>query len=133
MPKTKDKRALSEILKGGLVGCAFFIIFTLVICALLLKVNLSQSAYFPLFMIDSALSGAVSGFVTVRKKRENGLVNGVVVSIIPAVLLLLAMSLAYKGFNIFEMIVAVCCIFGGGVGGIAAVNIKKKRKHYKKR
>ena len=133
MPKTKDKTVLSEFIKGGLVGCAVLVIITIAICSIILKTDLSGDTYFPLLMFASLLSGAVSGFVAVRKRRENGLVNGIAVSIIPAVTVLTAMTVAYNGFSIFEMIVAACCIFGGAVGGIAAVNIKKKRKHLKKR
>ncbi|MBQ2964003.1 MAG: TIGR04086 family membrane protein [Clostridia bacterium] len=133
MPKPKDNSNLTELIKGGLLGTALFIILTLIICSLLLKTDLGKDTYFPFLMLVSALSGIFSGFSAARKKRENGLINGLTASIVPAIIILIAMSLAYKSFSVFELIVAACCLFGGIIGGIAAVNIKKKRKPIKKR
>lgn len=133
MPKAKESTILTELIKGGLIGSVVFVIMTLIMCAVLLKTDLSSNTYLPLLMIISALSGAVSGFTAVRKKRENGLVNGLTASVIPAIIILISMTVAYKGFSVFEMIVAACCLFGGTIGGIGAVNIKKKRKTIKKR
>lgn len=133
MPKSKENNAVTELVKGGLVGSTVFIILTLIMCAVLLKTDLSRNTYLPLLMIISALSGMLSGYSAVRKRRENGLINGLTASIIPAIIMLIAMSVAYKGFNVFEMIIVACCLFGGTIGGIGAVNIKKKRKPIKKR
>ena len=133
MQKPKENNTVTYIVKGGLLGSIVFIILTLIMCAVLLKTDLSRNTYLPLLMIISALSGMISGFSAVRKRRENGLVNGLTSSIIPAIIMLIAMSVAYKGFSAFELIVAACCLFGGIIGGIAAVNIKKKRKPIKKR
>ena len=129
----QKNNAVTDLVKGGLVGSIVFIILTLIMCAVLLKTDLSRNTYLPLLMIISALSGMISGFSAVRKKREKGLVNGLTASIVPAIVILIAMSVAYKGFSVFELIVAACCLFGGGIGGIAAVNIKMKRKSIKKR
>ena len=133
MPKSKENNAVTDLVKGGLVGSIVFIILTLIMCAVLLKTDLSRNTYLPFLMIISALSGMLSGYSAVRKRRENGLVNGLTASIIPAIIMLIAMSVAYKGFSVFELIVAACCLFGGTIGGISAVNIKKKRKPIKKR
>ena len=123
MPKSKESNAVISLLKGGLTGGAVFTALTLIMCSLLLKTDLSRDTYLTLLMIVSALSGLTSGFFAVRKKRENGLVNGLAASIVPAIIMLIAMSAAYKGFSFFELVVAACCLFGGTVGGIAAVNI----------
>lgn len=133
MQKPKENNAVTDLVKGGLVGSIVFIILTLIMCAVLLKMDLSRNTYLPLLMIISALSGMISGFSAVRKRRENGLVNGLTASIVPAIIMLIAMSVSYKGFSVFELIVAACCLFGGIIGGIAVVNIKKKRKPIKKR
>ncbi|MBR3802029.1 MAG: TIGR04086 family membrane protein [Clostridia bacterium] len=133
MPKAKENSVFSEIIKGSLTGTAIFIVLTLSVCWLLLKSDLGRDVYLPLLMIVSAISGIASGFTAVRKKRENGLVNGLAASVIPCVIVLIAMSVAYKGFSVFELIVAPCCLFGGIIGGVAAVNIKKKRKKIKRR
>ena len=133
MPKPKESSNLTELLKGGLFGAITFIILTVIVCWLLLKMNFSKETYFVILMFISSLSGVLSGFASVRKKRENGIVNGLISAIIPMFIMLVSMSVAYKGFSVFEMIVAACCLFGGAIGGIGAVNIKKKRKLIKKR
>ncbi len=133
MQKTKETNVVKDLVKGGLAGGVVFIIITLLMCAVLLKTNLSHNTYLPFLMITSAVSGIISGFTAVRKRRENGLVNGLAASIVPAIIMLTVMSVAYKGFSIFEMIIASCCLFGGIIGGISAVNIKKKKKPIKKR
>lgn len=133
MQKAKDNSAVKEILKGGATGCIAFAIMCLGLCAVLLKAGISRDMYLPLLMITSAVSGLIGGFISVRKKRENGLINGLISSVIPSIMILVSMSVAYKSFSVFELIVLACCLFGGGLGGIAAVNIKKKRKPTKKR
>lgn len=133
MAKAKENSMVINLVKGGLIGSAVFIALTLIICSLLLKTDSSRDTYLPLLMIISALSGITSGYSSVRPKRENGLINGLTASIVPAIIMLIAMSVAFKGFSVFELVVVACCLFGGLIGGISAVNLKKKRKPLKKR
>lgn len=89
----------------------------------------STDYYYILMLISLAAGGFASGFIYCRKKRQKGLVNGLIVSL-AADLLLLILSLILNGFSFDYHIIlsAVCHILMSGAGGIVSVNIRKKSK-----
>ncbi len=128
MQKNKDISFFKEIFKGSLINCLVFVILSFVFALLILKINIDKSNYFILLLLSAAISGSAGGFSAVRKNRENGLVYGAVSSVIPSILLIAAMSVAFSGFTGLELIPAAVSLAAGAVGGIAAVNMKKQKK-----
>ncbi len=132
MQKAKENSSLKDILIGSVAASLAFILISLAMSAVLLKTGAQQSTYLPLLMTVSFVSGLTGGYAAVRKKRKNGLVNGLLASLIPLIFILLLITVANKGFNIFELVICVCCLFGSCLGSVLTVNIKRKRKIKKK-
>lgn len=128
MQKNKDISLAKELLKGSLICAAVFAVMAMLFSFIILKTNMDRSNYFVLLVFSAVLSGVIGGFSAVRKKRENGLIYGLLCSAVPSILLIGVMSIAFNGFSSFELIPAGLCLCGGAVGGIAAVNIKKQKK-----
>lgn len=128
MPKTVNNSYLKSIIKSGLLGSAFIIIMLIISAFILMKLEIGQEFYFVILVLISILSGAVAGFNSARKKRENGLINGLISTFLPSCMLLTGMTAAYKGLSVLELLPIAACMLGGIIGGIAAVNIKSKKK-----
>lgn len=133
MPKAAENTYFSRILKGGLSGIAALILLLFAFAYIFLNFNTDKSFYSVSLLSAAVISGVIAGFVSARKKREKGLQSGIISSAFPAVILIIAMTAAYKSFNVFELVPLFCCIFGGVAGGIAAVNIKSRKKKNKAR
>lgn len=128
MQKNKDISLAKELLKGSLICAAVFAVMAMLFSFIILKTNMDRNNYFAFLVFNALLSGIAGGFSAVRKKRENGLIYGLLSSAVPSILLIGVMSIAFNGFSSFELIPAGLCLCGGAVGGIAAVNIKKQKK-----
>ena len=128
MLKFKDNSHFKEIIKAGFMGIISAAAVLAAFAAVLLKLNMSQNNYIVALVLAAVVSGIVSGFASARKKRENGIANGFMSACMPCAVLVAAMSAAYKGFSAFELVPAAMCIFSGVCGGVAAVNMKRKKK-----
>ncbi len=119
---------LKETLKGSLIGILFAAVMLAVFTFALLKLNITKENYIYILFFTCSVSGMVSGYVSARKKREKGILNGLLAWIVPLLIFIAAMSIAYNGFSFFEFIPASFGILFSMIGGIAAVNIKRKKK-----
>lgn len=133
MPKTVENSNINRLIKAGISGITALILLLLIFAYIFLNFNIDKSIYSIALISAAVISGATAGFISTRKKREKGLLNGIISSAFPAIILFIAMTVAYKGFNVFELVPLLCCIFGGITGGIAAANIKTKKKKNKAR
>lgn len=121
-----DKKQYLQILKGALTGVFLFILTVLIFTLILYKTVISEKSYFPLLLICVIASGFISGYISTRKFRKNGLVNGVLSTLLSSIFLLLSITVANNGFNVFIIIPEIILILSGMSGGITAVNIKRK-------
>lgn len=117
------------VLTGNILGVLLFFIFTAIASAIILKNSLSSSVYFPALLLTGALSGIVAGFVSVLPIRKNGLITGVLSSILTVIAILITAALASeKALGIKAALTAVVAAICCATGGILAANMKKKRK-----
>ena len=133
MPKTVWNANLNILIKGGLSGITVLILLFIIQTYILLNFNFDKSIYSIVLISTAVISGITAGFISTRKKREKGILNGIISSAFPSIVLFIAMITAYKNINVLEFVPLLCCIFGGITGGIAAINIKTKKKKNKAR
>ena len=124
----KNNTNLIHILKGSLIGVALLLSTITISTLAIYKANLSDKTYIPFLTLSIILSGILSGYISTFKIRKNGLVNGAVAALPLAVILLVSMSVANNAFALLMLIPCAIMVVSGAIGGIAAVNIKRKTK-----
>ncbi len=133
MQKQKDISSARLIIKGGLIGIAVFVALSLGFSAVLLKIGMAKDSYFGFLLAAALICGLFSGFFAARQRKEKGLISGILSSLLPIAAILIAMTVSYGGFSVYELIPLLMCLSGSALGGIAAVNMKKKNKKPKQR
>lgn len=117
------------ILTGNVLGVVLFFVFASVASAIILKNSLSSGAYFPILLFVSALSGLAAGFAAVLPIRKNGLIMGLLSSILTVIAIFASAALASgKTPGIKSVLTAVTAAVCCSIGGILAANMKKRRK-----
>lgn len=121
---------LSGIMITSLVGCLLFFILTALFSYLVLQKGISSSLYMPVGLVLGAISAFLNGFAAVRPIKEKGVLYGALTGLIQALLCSVVLFVANggaAGTGIF--ILAAIIILAAAVGGIAAVNLKIKKKY----
>lgn len=136
MGKKKHRREESGIeyvikktLTGSGVMLAVLVVLILVFTQVALKMDMEQK-FLPIFALASAaIAAIVGGFTAIRPTRRNGLLFGAL-SAMPVVIIFLLFMVLMKDVHLGQntLITAVIMPVFAAMGGIAAVNIKKKRK-----
>lgn len=80
----------------------------------------------------SAVCLAVGSFTgaifTAKKKKSQGLLNGLIISFISFIIILLvSLILGGKAFSVISLLHGVIVLLSGGIGGILGVNSKQKQ------
>ncbi len=123
-----DKKQYQQILKGALYGSLLLVIIIFIFTLILYKAVITEKAYLPLMLLCIITSGFVSGYISTRKYRKNGMITGGVSTTISVIMLLIIMIIANKSFDIYMIIPEITMIISGISGGITAVNIKRRIK-----
>lgn len=130
----RDEKQLSspyvKIIIGSSAGCVLCFILIALAAVMALKSGLSSSVYMPLGMFFGALSAFLGGFIAVRPIKQRGALygalSGLLQSLICSVILFVANGYtAGNGIFILSAIIILC----SALGGIAAVNLKIKKRY----
>ena len=118
---------LLKIIKGSIISiiCS---IFLLILYALILTyTNVSESTIVPVTIIITCFSIFLGSFIVAGKIQKNVLINGGLVGLIYVLFIYLLSSLMLYGFslNINSIIMLVCSIIFGMLGGVLGVNLRK--------
>ena len=119
-----------KILIGSLTGGVLFFILVAFAAAAALKSGFSSSLYMPLGIVLGALSAFAGGFIAVRPIKQRGAPYGALTGILQALICAVVLFVAngYKAGNGIFILSAVM-ILCSALGGIAAVNLKIKKKY----
>lgn len=126
----KKGSPFTKIIIAAVLGVAVYFIFIAVFAAFALKSGADNSSYMPAGMVIGAVSALISGFAAVRPIKEKGAVYGALTGLVQALissLVLFIVNHASAGNGIF--ILTAVMIICGMLGGIAAVNMKKRKKY----
>lgn len=131
--RTEEPRSAVRILRpigiGVLVGGCVCMVLLLLFALIFLKVgSIPEQAQTPIVIGISALGAFSAGLVTGRLARQQGLLWGSVAGM-SLFVLLLASSVSFG--NLFSWVALArmgVMVLSGGIGGLIAVNRKRKRK-----
>lgn len=126
----KQSAPFLRIVIAAVSGAVFYFVLIAVFAAFALKSGAGVSSYMPAGLAAGAVSCLFSGFAAVRPIKEKGAVYGSLTGLIQAVvssivLFIVNHASAGNGLFILSAIMMIC----GMLGGIAAVNMKKRKKY----
>ncbi len=99
------------------------------LCIFYLIADINTVLVYPFTVIGLCAGNMLSGYISGRVIRQNGLINGVIYTL-PSTIVILFLSLYLNDFSIgFKMPLSavLLCVFAAS-GGILSVNIKKRAK-----
>lgn len=113
----------------------FLLPFVLLFSALLLAslvsvfIDLEKKLNFPVITVIFSFCTFLSAFLVAGKKREKGLVAGIIYNL-PSVIIILLLSLILNGFSVDLNIILsfVTMLISSALGGVIGVNRKQKAK-----
>ena len=119
-----------KIIIGSAIGTALYFLIVAIAAAAVLKSGTGSSAYLPIGFASGILSGFAGGFAAVRPIKEKGAVFGALSGLGQALLCSVVLfnvnrAAAGSGMLILSLIIIIC----SALGGIAAVNAKRKKKY----
>ncbi len=120
------KYIIIRLLRGAAIGSAAFFLLLLLLAQIILKSDLGDSVLTAAAMASAGIAALVSGFFAVRPIRKNGIPLGAasVIPVIAVTALCCAVAAGGIGKNLlYSVVLMLVC---GAVGGIGAVNMRKK-------
>lgn len=121
------KKTVLSVLKGSAVGTVLFFLLLLLASRAVLRFDLDSALLTVFAFAVAAVAAFAAGFAAVRPTRKNGVPMGAVsaVPILAVVAVAAAITSGSVGRNM--LIAAAIMLVFGAVGGIAAVNFRKKK------
>lgn len=121
---------ISKIIIGAAVGSILYFVILALFALFALKSNVGISSYMPAGMVFGALSAFIGGFTAVKPLKQKGIAYGGVTGLAQALVcstILFVINKANAGTGIFILMALMVAAAAGG--GIAAVNLKIKKKY----
>lgn len=125
-----SKNLAAKIAVGSAVSVILYFVLIAFYALAAFKTGLSSSLYMPIGVVLGALSGLVGGFVAVKPIMQKGIVFGALSGLISAIIcsaVTFAVNGNKAGNGIFIFMAAM--LLGGAAGGVAAMNLKLKKKY----
>lgn len=137
MPK-KHKQSKTEntgfpfvpITLTSVISTVLYFIFIALFALVSLKSSTERSLYLPVAVICGAISGFLCGFIVARITKIKGMFYGGISGFIHSLLcslIIFTMNKGVAGNGIFILIASM--VIFASLGGVAAVNIKKKIRY----
>ena len=121
------KKVVMTILKGSAIGTVLFFLLLLIASRAMLKFDIDSSLLAVFAFASAAIAAFVSGFAAVRPTRKKGIPMGALSALPILILIAVASAIASGSLGQNMLIAATIMIICGAVGGIAAVNVKRKK------
>lgn len=101
----------------------------LFVCILSYAANFKKELYYPSALMALTVSCFISGMISGKKKKQQGLLNGILFSL-PCCVTVIIISLVVNRllFDFRILITLVCLITASAFGGVLSVNMKRKIK-----
>ena len=100
-----------------------------VISLISVALDLEKHLNFPVIAATIGFCAFISAFLCANKKRENGLITGIICNL-PSAAIFLLLSLILNGFSadLNLLLILITTLISSALGGIVGVNRKQKAK-----
>lgn len=123
----RDPSIFLSIVKGSLIALCISLVGVLIFAFCLKFTSLSDKLITPINQVIKGISIFFGVFFGLRKRKDKGLVSGLLIGLIYTVAAFLVFSLLNASF-VFDLTLLYDIIFGsliGGICGIICINVKK--------
>ena len=114
-----------QILKGDLFAVLFTVLMLLIFAVVLTYTSISESIIPQTIIIITAMSILLGSSIGTMKMKTKGLISGAIIALI-YILTIYVLSSVFNGdfsFSVYSIIMCVCSVLCGMIGGIIGVNI----------
>lgn len=127
LEEKREHGAFLSIVKGSLIALCVSMIGVLIFAFCLKFTSLSDKLITPINQVIKGISIFLGVFFGLRKRKDKGLVCGLMIGLIYTLAAFLVFSLLNASF-VFDLTLVYDMIFGtliGGICGIITINVKK--------
>lgn len=116
-----------QILKGIIIAFIFTLVLLFIFSIFLTYTNIQETTIAPVIIIITAISILAGASISSIKIKKNGILNGGMIGFFYIFVVYFFSSLIQTGFNmnVYTIVMIICSILAGMIGGIVGVNIKK--------
>lgn len=130
LEEKRDQSIFLSIVKGSLIALCVSLVGILIFAFCLKFTSLSDKLITPINQVIKGISIFLGVFFGLRKRKDKGLLGGLMIGLIYTIVAFLVFSLLNSSF-VFDLTLAYDIIFGtliGGICGIITINVKKSAR-----
>lgn len=116
-----------NVARGSIIAITITLVCLVIFSVILANTEVAESTINPVIILVTAVSIFVGSIMSVSRISKRGIINGGIVGMIYflAIYILSGMVNSNFSINISGIILIICGILAGMLGGIVGVNIKK--------
>lgn len=116
---------MMKILKGSVCAFIISIIGFIIFAGILTCTNVKENIIPSVVIIISLISLLIGSYISARKIKKRGIINGAIVGIIYIISIYILSSISLVGFslNVYSIIMIIGAVIAGMIGGVAGVNL----------
>jgi len=117
---------IKRIIKGSIISIALTMILLIIFSVLLTYTSISENVIPSVVIVFTVVSILIGSALCLSNVKKNGIVNGMIIGLIYIGVIYLLSSIIKGNFalNTKSIIMIVCSVLSGAVGGIIGVNRK---------
>lgn len=116
-----------NVARGSIMAITITLVCLVIFSVILANTEVAESAINPVIILVTAVSIFVGSIMSVSRISKRGIINGGIVGMIYFLAIYILSGIVNSNFsiNISGIILIICGILAGMLGGIVGVNIKK--------
>jgi len=119
-----------NVARGSIIAITITLVCLVIFSVILANTEVAESTINPVIILVTAVSIFVGSIMSVSRISKRGIINGGIVGMIYFLAIYILSGIVNSNFsiNISGIILIICGILAGMLGGIVGVNIKKWKK-----
>ena len=119
-----------NVARGSIIAMTITLVCLVIFSVILANTEVAESTINPVIILVTAVSIFVGSIMSVSRISKRGIINGGIVGMIYFLAIYILSGIVNSNFsiNISGIILIICGILAGMLGGIVGVNIKKWKK-----
>ena len=125
--KVNKKSKVIPIMVGFLISLILSVVTLYIYAVMLVNTGVQENTIKPVVITISSVSLLIGSSISSLKTKSKGIINGICVSLMYLMSMYVLSSIILCGFslNLISLIMIICGIILGAIGGVIGVNIKK--------